>query len=200
MGNYIPDDFENPNPDCSFNFLLDTTAFNRLAEHEEWLLLFEHSLAKGFHYYKTANQDYELIGQGAKTYDADCIPRPITSESFKEKIPAFNNIKMRLQIKRVSSMASFMRNHWILDGTYHLVDNKSAIGTMTQEILDANQKLREKHPFAQHYDAMTAEAAIYNHCILVTDDRKLRNIVNKFFPQRAVQTKDIVELIQSLLS
>lgn len=200
MSNYVSDNFEDPNSENKLNFLFDTTAFNRLAEHIEWIFILEQSLAKGARYYKTANQDYELMGIGAKTYDKDGIPHPIASEIFETKIPLFDDIKERLQIKRVSSMASFMRGHWILDGTYRLYDDKSAIGKMTDEIFDANKKLREKHPFAQHYDAMTAEAAIFNHCTLVTDDKKLKNIVNKHFPQRAIQTKELVELIQSLLN
>ena len=57
MGQTDFDDYEKPNPNCIFNYLLDTTAFNRFVEHEDWLCLAEDSLEKGFHYYKTANQD-----------------------------------------------------------------------------------------------------------------------------------------------
>ena len=190
--------FEEPDRNCKFNYLLDTTAFNRLAEYGDWLELAEKSLALGFHYYKTANQDYELSGRGAKTYDKNCIPHVNLSESFKAKMPIFDNIKDRLKIKRVSSIASLMTNHWVLDGTYRLFDDKTRVGQMTKEILEFDEKIRQKKPFAQHYDAMSAEAAMYHDCYLVSDDRNLRNMVNKYFPGKAMQTKELIELIREM--
>ena len=46
------DDYEEPNPNCIFNYLLDTTAFNRFVEHEDWLCLAEDSLEKELEYCK----------------------------------------------------------------------------------------------------------------------------------------------------
>ena len=60
MDKSILANFEEPDPNCLFNYLLDTTAFNRFADHRDWLDIAEKSLELGFHYYKTANQDYEL--------------------------------------------------------------------------------------------------------------------------------------------
>lgn len=192
------DDFECPDTSCKYNFLLDTTVFNRLAEHSDWLSILEKSLALGFHYYKTVNQDYELSGRGAKTYDRNCIPHVDISESFKTKMPLFDEVKERLNLKRLSSIASLMRNHWIVDGSYRLLDDTSEIGVMTDEIFQFNEKLRAKKPFAQHYDAMSAEAAMYHNCFLVSDDDDLRDIVNKYFPQRAIPTQDLIALVLSL--
>ena len=93
------DDFECPDKSCKYNFLLDTAAFNKLAEHSDWLSILEQSLVLEFHYYKTANQDFELMGQGAKTYDKDCIPHVDISESFKAKMPLFDEVKERLKVK-----------------------------------------------------------------------------------------------------
>ena len=70
---------------------------------------------------------------------------------------------------------------------------------MTEELLAFNEKLRQRKPFAQHYDAMTAEAAMYHGCYLVSDDNDLGNIVNKYFPQKAIQTKDLIAIIQTQL-
>ena len=47
---------------------------------------------------------------------------------------------------------------------------------------------------------MTAEAALYNHCILVTDDDDLRMLVNEDFPSSAISTKDLIDLICGLIS
>ena len=122
------------------------------------------------------------------------------SDALKKKIPIFADIQVRLNIKRVSSLASLMLNHWILDGTYRCFDDKSAVGKMTKKIFNSNEKLREKHPFAQHYDAMTAEAAIYNHCYLVTDDSKLKRLVVEDFPSRAITTAELIEKIERMLA
>lgn len=198
MNETILDDFEVPDTNCVFNYLLDTVAFNRFAEHRAWIDLAEKSLELGFHYYKTANQDYELSGRGAKTYDANCVPHVIISESFKAKMLIFAEIMKRLRVKRVSSVASFMKNHWILDGTYRLLGNNSVpeVGMMTQEILWPDNGEKAIKPFGQRYDAMTAEAAMYHGCFLVTDDKELGEIVNKYFPERAIRTQELVDIIQ----
>ena len=70
---------------------------------------------------------------------------------------------------------------------------------MTKEILQFDEKTRAEKPFAQHYDAMSAEAAMYHGCYLVSDDKALRSMVNKYFPQKALRTKDLIDLIQSQL-
>ena len=200
MNETIINDLEEPNPNCKFNYLLDTVAFNRLAEHRDWIDLAEKSHELGFHYYKTVNQDYELAGRGAKTYDTHGISHPKITDTFKQKMLIFDEIMKRLNIKRVSSIGSLMPNHWQLDGTYRILNDQSNIGIMTDEIFQWNEKKREKKPFFQHYDAMSAEAAIHNNCILISDDDDLRRLVNKHFPQRAIKTCELVEIIRALLS
>ena len=199
MNEIFLDDFEEPNPNCKFNYLLDTAAFNRFAEHREWIDLAEKSLELGFHYYKTANQDYELSGRGAKTYDANCVPHVKITDSFREKMLIFDEVLKRLKVKRLSSIASLMTNHWVLDGTHRVLDDKSKVGQMTKEILQFDEKTKIEKPFVQHYDAMSAEAAMYHGCVLVSDDKKLRDMVNKYFPQKAIQTKALIDFIRDQL-
>lgn len=199
MKDIVYPDFEDPNHENKFNYLLDTTVFNRLVENKAWFLTVLNSLKKGFRYYITANQYNELHGVGAKTYDQNCVPHVHISDAFQEKIDLFDDILGRLHIKRLSSIASFMSNHWVLDGTYRILDDTTACGKMTEELLAFNEKLRQRKPFAQHYDAMTAEAAMYHGYYLVSDDNDLGNIVNKYFPQKAIQTKDLIAIIQTRL-
>ena len=187
------------NCENSHNYLLDTTAFNRFAEHKNWLEIAKKSLTLGFRYYKTVNQDYELHGRGAKTYTANGISNRPISEQFKQKMLIFDEIQEQLEIQKVSSIATMMRNHWVLDGTYRMIDSGSIEGIIADKIFNFNEELRKKYPFAQHYDAMTAEAAIYNHYILVTDDSDLRTMVNESLPSGAITTKELVELIEKLL-
>lgn len=198
----MTNDIAIPNQNNPHNYLLDTTAFNRLTENANWLKLATRSLDCGFCYYITANQNCELAGMGVKIYNKKCYPEYYKepSEAFKEKMQIFPQIKEGLKIQRVSSMASLMRNHWGLDGTYHVFDNMSETGQTVQKIFNFTEKLLKKRPFAQHYDAMTAEAALYNHCILVTDDDDLRMLVNEDFPSSAIPTKDLIDLICGLIS
>lgn len=200
MSEAIWDDFEEPNPDCQFNYLLDTAAVNRFAEYRDWIEIAEKSLELGFHYYKTANQDYELSGRGAKTYDVNCVPHVKITDNFRAKMLIFDEVLKRLKVKRLSSISSCMTNHWLLDATYRILDDKSKVGEMTKEIFQFDEKTRTEKPFAQHYDAMSAEAAMYHGCVLVSDDTNLRDIVNKYFPERAIQTKDLIDFIQTQLS
>ena len=199
MDEIILDDFEEPNPDCQFNYLLDTAAVNRFAEHRDWIDIAEKSLELGFHYYKTANQDYELAGHGARTYDIHGVSHIKITDSFKKKMLLFDEILKRLNIMRVSSIGSLMPNHWALDGTYRVLNKNSNIDLMAEEIFQFNEKKRVKNPFYQHYDAMSAEAAIYNNCILVSDDNDLISIVNKHFPKKAIKTCELIKEIQLLL-
>lgn len=199
MSNIIDPNFEEPNYENKFNYLLDTTVFNRLAENENWLLTVMSSLEKGFRYYVTANQYRELHGVGAKSYDHYGVPHVHISDAFRKKMDLFDDIINRLQVKRLSSIANNMVNHWILDGTYRILDDAAPCGKMAEEILAFNEKLRQQKPFAQHYDAMTAEAAIYHGCTLVSDDKDLCIIVNKYFPKRAIETRELVDYIHKSL-
>ena len=190
-------DVKVPDKENIYNFLFDTTVFNRLAEHEDWLILLEKSLRLGFQYYKTVSQDYELDGRGAKTYPENISSKKTFSKDFIEKMKQFDIIKERLQIQCVSSCATLMHNHFILDGTMRLPDDNAEETHMVKSILGFNEKLRKKHPFAQYYDMLTAEAAIVNKCVLVSDDTDLRNLVNEDFPAQAISTQELITLIRS---
>jgi len=198
--NDLLNDTSIPDPNNPHNYMLDTSAFNKLADKYSDLELFIRSKSFGFMYYKTANQDYELGGIGANVYDENCLPTYYKkSEALERKRPLFYEIQEKLEIKRVSSVASLMINHWILDGTYRIWDDHSVEGKLMQKILDFKQdsKKRKKRPFSQNYDAMIAEAALYNDCILVTNDSDLRNMVNEDFLGRAIDYDELIRRINS---
>lgn len=188
-----------PDPGNLHNYMLDTSAFNRLADNYDDIDLFIYSKSLGFEYYKTANQNYELGGMGANVYDKDCLPTYYkNSEALERKQPLFNEIKKKLNIQRVSSIASLMRNHWVLDGTYRLWDHKSIEGQVVKKILDLHEKKRVRRPFSQHYDAMIAEAALYHKCVLVTNDSDLMDIINETFPGQAISYDSLIRIIKDI--
>ena len=179
--------------DISLKFMLDTTAYNKLYDNPLNIELAIKSLEYGFSYYNTEPQTWELKGFGAKVYDENCNP---VYYNHNISLPNFEIIDEKLKIKYVSCGVNLMRYHTVLDGSAHSIDFNTKEGKMFEEILEYNSKLRKKRPFAQHYDAFIAEAAIHNNCILVTDDGALLEFVNRHFCDRAITTEMLIDVIK----
>lgn len=179
--------------DISLKFMLDTTAYNKLYDNPLYFELSIKSLGYGFSYYNTEPQTWELKGFGAKVYDENCNP---VYYNHNISLPNFEIIDEKLKIKYVSCGVNLMRYHTVLDGSAHSIDFNTKEGKMFEEILEYNSKLRKKRPFAQHYDAFIAEAAIHNNCILVTDDGALLEFVNRHFCDRAITTEMLIDVIK----
>lgn len=191
-------DFEEPNPNNVHNYMLDTSTYNKIAENQEIFNVVKRSLKFGFKYYRTAIQEKELRGMGAKVYNEKCVPteRYKITDEFKEKMKKFEIINLELGVKRASSIASGMLNHWILDGTYRLLEDNSKLSELYDEICKEKPNVRKKYPYAQMYDAMIAESAMYHHCYLISNDEKLRKTVNSKFFNRAIDVFELLKQIQ----
>ena len=120
-----------------------------------------------------------------------------TPKWIEEKRPLFAEILKQLSVQRVSSVASNMPNHTILDGTFRELESSGGSTELLFNILN----LMEKHPtwktnkpFAYHYDAMIAEAAMENNCTLITEDSDLYNEVNRLFPKKAIKYADFIKV------
>lgn len=192
-------DFEEPNPNNIHNYMLDTSAYNKIAENQEIFNAIKKSLKFGFKYYRTAIQEKELRGMGAKVYDENCVPteRYRITDEFKEKMKKFEIINLELGVKRASSIACGMRNHWILDGTYRLLEDNSKLSELCDEICMEKPSVRKKYPYAQMYDAMIAESAMHHNCYLISNDKKLRKTVNSKFSERAIDVFELIKRIQA---
>ena len=165
------------------NYMLDTVAYNRLLENSEWLDLAVTSLEYGYSYYKTSTQDFELHGLGAKVYDENCNPIHYKKDTV---LPNFQIVDEKLKVEYVSCGASLMKYHTLLDESAYPIDADTLEGKMFQKILTLDSKTRKKRPFAQHHDALIAESAMHNNCILITNDGALKDTVNDYFPNRAI--------------
>lgn len=179
------------------NYMLDTVAYNKLNENAEWLSKAMQSLQYGFSYYKTDTQDWELNGFGANVYNENCEPVRFNKNA---KLPNYREIDEKLKVEYVSCGVNLMTYHTLLDGTAHLVDTDSLSGVMFEEIIALNPQKRKKRPFSQHYDAFIAEASIYNNCTLVTNDGDLLDIVNKYFPNKAITMHELINRIEKIIS
>lgn len=177
------------------NYMFDSCVYGTLAEDEELFNVFKESISKKFCYYTTAIQDMEFVeGKGAKTYNKECIP-VIKKPVPPERIEKFEQINKELNVKWVPEVAVFMCDHARLDGTNRFIARNSLEEKLLQEIMKKNNPDGNK-PFFYSHDAIIAEAAVYYGCVLVSDDEKLRRIVNQFCPGRAITTlrlKDIIE-------
>lgn len=177
-------------------YMLDTVAYNKFDENLEWLNYAVMSLNYGFSYYKTSPQNWELNGFGANVYDINCEP-----VRYKKNVtlPDYKTIDEKLKINYVSCGCNLMKYHTLLDGTAHGIDGSSIRGIMFFEILELNPQKRKSRPFSQHYDAFIAESAIYNNCTLVTNDGDLFDIVNKYFPNRAINIVELMNRIKNCI-
>ena len=182
-----------PNRENDNNYMLDTSAYNHVIISAKKMNIVKQSVSYGFCYYSTALQDTELSGKGAKTYNGECISETvyIPIPEFKQKIDIVNK---ELDVHLVPEIASCMRDHSRLDGTVRFLAPDNIEGQIYKEIINKN-KINGKRPFEHSYDAMIAEAAIHYGCIVISDDKPLRDVVNSYFSDRAITTDKLLEII-----
>lgn len=185
--------YSEPDKNHQLNYMLDTSAYNHIIESNYKMDAVKKSILYGFCYYSTALQDMELSGKGAKTYNRECISNMKYSIPMEMK-QKFDIVDKELNIQLVPEIASCMKNHSRLDGTIRFFSPESTSGRLYQEIVSKN-KTDSNRPFEFSYDAMIAESAIYYGCILVSDDKELRDTVNSFYPKRTITTEKLLEII-----
>lgn len=182
-----------PNRSNKNNYMLDSTAYNYIARKSEVLDIMKKSLLYGFRYYFTTVQDRELSGEGAKTYDSQCIPvrmKPMDPALLE----SFDLIDKELGIKVVSEVANAMKDHTRVDGTNRFISPESIEGKIYKEISSKNKK-NNSTPFEYSHDAMIAEAAVHHGCILVTNDGELRETINKSISDGAITIEELIGII-----
>lgn len=182
-----------PNRENDNNYMLDTSAYNHIIISAKKMNILKKSVSYGFCYYSTALQDIELSGKGAKTYNSECISTTvfIPTPDFKQKIDVVNK---ELNVQLVPEIASCMLDHSRLDGTIRFLAQDNIEVQVYKEIVSQN-KINGKRPFEYSYDAMIAEAAVHYGCTLISDDKPLRDVVNSYFPDRAITTDKLLEII-----
>jgi len=157
----------NPN-----NYVLDTNVFEHLAKNGDALKHMKSLFTKGHCYYITDVQNREIIGVPDRTGKYE-DPSAWNASLNASKII---DIIESLQVKHISCVASLQKNFWLLDGSMRIKTGERT--AMFNDIRNNNSKHLS--------DAQIAEAAIFNYCALITDDKKLLNKVNKHFPGKAI--------------
>lgn len=173
---------ENP-----YNFVFDTNNINRLAVDTVAINNCISAMKEGYCFYITDVQQREFMGWPDRkgTYSDPKSWHP--SENYKQIYSLID----RLNIQYISCVALLLEGFWTLDGSMRILDDEGSLYEMFQSIHNKNRShLR---------DATIAEATIYNHCKLVTNDKRLRNKMNLFFPGTAITYKDFIDSLNSFI-
>ena len=175
-----------PNIENPHNYLLDTCVFDKKLSpsHEDVNLLLGAS-KRGYEFYVTELQSREIHGVPDRkgTYD--------TKWEQPENATIIEEIFELLDVKRVSCYGHIGYKWFVLlDGTYRLIEDENNDDERVKMFYDIfnhnNRHLR---------DAIIAEAAIYNHCTLVSVDNRLIKKVNSHFENRAISYDEFIKTL-----
>lgn len=176
---YIPDDEKN-------NFLFDSCVYDkRLLENSTDINKLKRAKKIGYLYFKTAVQEREIYGIPDRNFS---YKKPWTSNPNAHKIM---KILDALDVKRISCYGHpGYLCFTALDGTYRVMESESSMETRVKMFYDIynhnNRHLR---------DAIIAEAAIYNHCMLISVDNRLIRKVNNYFENAAMSYDEFIKLL-----
>lgn len=170
------------NPDDRFqNYVWDTQSLNQLATDDEMIEQCKQAIGLGHRYYITEVQERELVGFPDRKMNYQDASAWASPES--QTLAAMNI----LGFLRLSCVALLYPHFWILDGSMRILEMSGLRIDMFNEIYNNNNNHKR--------DATIAEATIFHGCTLITNDKRLKNKVNKYFPGKAItyaEYKDVV--------
>lgn len=172
-----------PDPTYTLNFMLDTSAINKLAERPGDLKLV--TLAKkqlGYIYFRNLIQDREIIGMKS---DGSFYDMGLKMQS---KSHLMREIIETLPIIRIPYMATLMRGAWIGDGTCHLLEDEGKLNEVFKKVHD------------NYEDAIIIESAMRYNCVTISNDRAMCENTNAVFPGKAMWYKKFIEEIMIKLN
>lgn len=175
-----------PSPENPYNFVFDTNNINRLVVDIVAIENCKRAIKKGYCFYITDVQQREFMGWPDRKGTYSDLKSWHPSENYKQIYSLIDE----LNIQHISCIALLFKGFWIDDGSMRILDDEGSLYEMFQSIHNKNRNhLR---------DAAIAEATVYNHCILVTNDKRLRNKMNNFFPRSAITYEDFIDSLNSI--
>lgn len=174
--------------DCADKrYMLDTSALNRIMLSTGDEISVYRSKSFGYTYYFSEIQVDEVINNVQHS-------NPDIPSNLVERDRVVFSLKMmkliiKLESNYVGQIFTFRPYRCLLDGTFSILsEGKEIAADIFKDILNENDK--------QHYnDAMIAMTAIDNDCVLVTDDKRLFNKINKYLPNRAIKYDDFIKKV-----
>jgi hypothetical protein len=177
-------EFSEPDKDTFQNYVWDTQALNRLAIDKEMVIICKSAIDAGHRYYITSVQERELMGIPDRTMQYE------DANAWGTHQTKTFEVMEHLKFRRLSCIALLYQNFWTLDGSMRILETSGSRIEMFNEIYHNNNHHKR--------DATIAEAVIYHGCILITNDKRLRNKVNKFFPECAITYEKYKDTILEL--
>jgi len=175
-----------PDKNNANNYVLDTSAINKLAERPEDLdivVLGKEEL--GYSYFCSIIQIQEI--QGMKSDGTFWN----MSQQMQQKATKMLNIIETLPILRIPHMAALRPNTWILDGTCHLLEDSGKLHDVFCNVFSNKRDNLE--------DAIIIESAMRFECIVVSNDRAMCENTNAVYPGCAIWYKKFIEEIKEKL-
>lgn len=173
-------------------FMFDTSALNRIARDLKDENLIYRSKSFGFEYYFSEIQVYEVL-KSVYRHNVD-VPENLVERDRVDFMSRLLKIIIKLQTQYVGQIATLRPNRWLLDGTFDIFpDDENTAANVFEDILNSNDR--------QHYnDAMIGMVAFVHGCVLVVNDRRFFNKVNKGEPGRAITYENFIAHISAACS
>lgn len=168
------------------NYIWDTQSLNELATDAEMVALCKRAFDAGQRYFITTVQERELVGVPDRTmkYSDD--------GAWGEYQERTLLLMEELNFCRCSCVALFYQNFWLLDGSMRILPDSGPRTDLFNDIYNNNNHHKR--------DATIGEAAVYHGCTLITNDKRLRNKVNKYFPGTAISYDEYKNTLERLFS
>lgn len=175
-----------PNKSHPFNFVLDTTAINKLAERPEDVELLKKAEAElAYEFFVCRIQHGEVVGM-----KSDRSFRKNFSAS-DEKSKQVRDIINALPARRIPCLAAFVQCGILLDGTSYLVDSHGKLYEVFKKVFNNDPENTE--------DAIIVESAIRHNCIVISNDRAMCKNTNAVFPGSAMWYTRFIDETQAKL-
>lgn len=177
-------DFVEPSGNGFQNYVWDTQSLNLLATDNEMIERCKGAYNEGHRYYITMVQVRELAGWPDRKMNYD-DPNAWSMRQDQTFI-----VMETLDFHRLSCVAVLYPGFFILDGSMRLLEDSGLRIDMFNDIYNNNNHHKR--------DAIIGEATVYHRCCLISNDKRLRNKINKYFPETAITYEEYRNLISAL--
>lgn len=165
------------------NYVWDTNSLNKLAADPQMIQYCHKAIRNGHRYYITTVQERELTGIPDRTLEYD---NPSKWGTVQQKT---FDVMESLDFKQVSCVGLLYRYFIVLDGSMRVLESSGSRIDMFNSIHNNNNHHTR--------DATIAEATIYHGCTLISGDGRLRNKVNRYFPDSAISFDEYKHIVSS---
>ena len=169
-----------PDVTHNYNFMLDTTAINKLAENpQDVQILKKASENLGYEYFRCRIQDDEVIGLKSD----GSLHKHFSNENDKSK--KMRNIVETLDIRKISCLAKFVERGIASKGIDYLKNSNGKLFDVFTKVFNENIDNLE--------DAIIVESGIRYNCLIISNDKAMCENTNCVFEGRAMWYKKFIE-------